>query len=89
MGFRFRKTISLIPGVRLNISKSGVSASVGGQGETVNIGKGGRVRGTVGLPGSGISYSDSITPAGQGRGAYRVVAIVAAVAAYALYRWLH
>lgn len=90
MGFRFRKTISIIPGVRVNISKSGVSASVGGKGETVNIGQDGHVRGTVGLPGTGISYGDSITPAGRrGGGARRVVGIVAAAAAYALYRWLH
>ncbi|HEY4373747.1 MAG TPA: DUF4236 domain-containing protein [Burkholderiales bacterium] len=90
MGFRFRKTISLIPGVRLNISKSGVSASVGGKGETVNIGQDGHVRGTVGAPGTGISYSDSISGGKRGGGGVRRIAgIVAAAAAYALYRWLH
>lgn len=56
MGFRFQKTIALIPGVRLNISKSGLSLSLGGKGLTLNLGRKG-ARGTVGLPGSGMSYS--------------------------------
>lgn len=64
MGFRFRKTIRLLPGVRLNISKGGFSTSVGQPGATINIGKRG-VRGTVGLPGSGLSYSDMIVKRGQ------------------------
>jgi hypothetical protein len=55
-GLRFRKIISLIPGVKLNLSKSGASVSLGQKGFTYNIGaKGSRT--TVGAPGSGISYS--------------------------------
>ncbi|MFP7851565.1 DUF4236 domain-containing protein [Pseudomonas aeruginosa] len=34
MAIRFRKSIKVAPGVRLNISKSGVSTSVGGKGFT-------------------------------------------------------
>lgn len=56
MGFRFRKSIKILPGIRLNISKSGVSTSLGGPGATINIGPKG-TRKTVGLPGSGMSYS--------------------------------
>jgi hypothetical protein len=56
MGFRFRRSLKLMPGVRLNISRSGFSTSLGGKGATLNIGKRG-TRGTVGLPGSGLSYS--------------------------------
>lgn len=59
MGFRFRKSISLFPGVRLNLSKGGISTSIGRPGATINVGKRG-VRGTVGLPGSGLSYSDML-----------------------------
>lgn len=33
-----------------------MSVSIGGAGATINVGKGGRVRGTFGMPGSGISY---------------------------------
>lgn len=58
MPIRFRKSIRLAPGIRLNLSKSGPSSiSVGGKGLTYNIGKKG-TRKTIGLPGSGLSYSD-------------------------------
>ena len=56
MGFRFRKTIKLFPGVKINLSKSGISTTIGGRGASVNIGRSG-TRATVGLPGTGISYS--------------------------------
>ena len=57
MGFRFRKSIKIAPGVRINISKKGLSSlSVGRPGATVNINKKG-TRTTVGIPGSGLSHS--------------------------------
>ena len=60
MGFRFRKSIKLLPGIRLNLSKSGVSASIGKPGATVNISERG-TRGTVGIPGTGMSYSEPLS----------------------------
>ena len=42
MGFRFRKIISVVPGVKVNLSKSGASTSIGGHGATVNVGTSGR-----------------------------------------------
>lgn len=56
MAFRFRKSVKVAPGIRLNFSKSGVSTSIGGRGARVNFSKRG-VRTTVGLPGTGLSYS--------------------------------
>lgn len=56
MGIRFRKSVKIMPGVRMNFSKSGVSTSIGGPGATVNIGAKG-TRQTIGIPGTGISYS--------------------------------
>ncbi len=53
--FRFRKTISILPGVRINLSKTGVSGSLGGHGATVNVGKRGE-QVTLGIPGTGLSY---------------------------------
>ena len=61
MGFRFRRRIKLFPGLWLNVSKSGISTSVGGHGATVNFGKG-KTTTTVGLPGTGMSYRE-VTPA--------------------------
>lgn len=59
MGFRFQKRIKIIPGVTVNLSKSGLSTSVGTTGARVTLGHG-KTRTTVGLPGSGISHT-SIT----------------------------
>ena len=60
MAFRFRRSLRLFPGVRLNFSKSGVSASVGVRGATLNLGQRG-ARATVGLPGTGLSYTTPLT----------------------------
>jgi len=38
MSWRFRRSFKVIPGVRLNLSKSGVSCSIGGAPFTVNVG---------------------------------------------------
>ncbi len=56
MGLRFQKRIKILPGVYINLSKSGVSASVGGKGATVNVGADGRRMITLGIPGTGLSY---------------------------------
>ncbi len=56
MGFRLRKSVKILPGVRINLSKSGTSVSVGGRGFTTNVSKRG-ARTTLGIPGTGISYS--------------------------------
>lgn len=55
MSFRFRKSVRIIPGVRLNLSGSGVSVSLGGPGATLNISARGSAV-TLGLPGTGLSY---------------------------------
>jgi hypothetical protein len=60
MGFRFRRSVRLLPGIRLNFSTRGVSTSVGGRGFNLNFGKRG-IRTTVGIPGTGISYSEMLT----------------------------
>lgn len=57
MPTRFRKTVTIFPGVKANISKGGVSFSMGRKGFTINVGKNG-VRRTVSLPGTGISNTE-------------------------------
>lgn len=59
MGFRFRKSIRIAPGVRINLSKRGVSTSLGPRGATVNISKRG-VKSTMGIPGTGLSYQSKL-----------------------------
>jgi len=56
LGFRFRRSVKLFPGLRLNFGKRGISASIGVRGAHVTYGPTG-TRTTVGLPGSGLSYT--------------------------------
>ena len=58
MGLRLFRRIKIAPGISINLSKSGLSASAGVRGAHVTLGPRG-VRRTVGIPGSGISYTDS------------------------------
>ena len=55
MGFRFRKSIKLFGGLRLNLSKSGVGISGGVKGARVSIGPR-STRTTLSVPGTGMSY---------------------------------
>ncbi|UVO34505.1 DUF4236 domain-containing protein [Bradyrhizobium arachidis] len=56
MGFRFRQSFKIIPGIRLNLSGSGASVSFGPRGAHFTIGPHG-TRTTVGLPGTGVSWT--------------------------------
>ena len=53
MSFKFRKRLRIFPGFTLNLSKSGLSATVGMRGLNVNIGSKGKYV-NVGIPGTGI-----------------------------------
>ena len=56
MGFRFRKSINLGGGFRINLSKSGVGYSWGIPGYRKTIKANGGTRKTYSIPGTGISY---------------------------------
>lgn len=56
MGFRFRKSINLGGGFRVNLSKSGVGYSWGTKGLRVTKTAKGKGRVTASIPGTGISY---------------------------------
>lgn len=53
MGLYFRKRVKILPGLHLNISKTGTSWSIGPRGVSVNVGKRGTYVNT-GIPGTGI-----------------------------------
>jgi|GEM_PF-1547778 len=55
MSIRFRRSVTIFPGVQLNFGKSGISLSFGRRGATVTVGQRGTY-GNVGLPGTGLSY---------------------------------
>lgn len=58
MGFRYRKSINLGGGFRVNISKSGVGYSWGVKGYRVTKTAKGTTRRTASIPGTGISFVD-------------------------------
>ena len=58
MGFRYRKSINLGGGFRVNLSKSGIGYSWGTKGYRVTKKAGGGVRKTYSIPGTGLSWSE-------------------------------
>ena len=64
MGFRFRKRLKLFTGFSLNFSKNGLSSLfIGGPGATMNVplARSGGTRTTVGIPGTGLSWTEEST----------------------------
>lgn len=59
MGLRFRKSIAIIPGVKLNFGKTGMSVSMGVPGFRKTFHTSGRVTTSVGIPGTGLYYVDT------------------------------
>lgn len=60
MGWRFRKSFKILPGIRLNLGKKGISgATVGPRGLSASIGKLGIFK-NIGIPGTGLSHRSKI-----------------------------
>lgn len=60
MSLRFRKSVRIGKLARINISKSGVGASVGVPGFRIGVGADGKVRRTVGIPGTGVYQTEVV-----------------------------
>jgi hypothetical protein len=61
MGLRFPRTVTLLPGVRLNLGLHGARVSVGRRGASLTFGPHGTY-GNVGLPGTGLAYRTRLSP---------------------------
>lgn len=53
---RFRRSVKIAPGVRLNVNKRSLGVSLGARGARYSINSGGRRTRSVGIPGTGLSY---------------------------------
>ena len=73
MGFRFRKRIKILPGVYLNLSARGVSFSFGRKGLHYTVSSSGKRTASVGLPGTGMSYSKTSKASTGGKWLFPVV----------------
>jgi TM2 domain-containing membrane protein YozV len=58
MGFRFRKSIKIAPGIKFNINKKSVGMTIGTRGAHYTVNSKGTRTTSVGIPGTGLSYSD-------------------------------
>jgi len=67
MSFRFWRRVKILPGVTLNLSKTGGSLSFGPRGAKLTIGPHGK-RTTVGIPGTGLFYTKTYGSKGKGKG---------------------
>ena len=59
MGLRFRKSIKIAPGVRVNFGKKSTGVSFGTKGARVSFNSKGRVTRSIGIPGTGLYYQQS------------------------------
>lgn len=60
MGFRYKKSLNLGGGVTLNAGKKGIGVSTGVKGFRVSHGADGKTRVTASIPGTGISYQETL-----------------------------
>ena len=63
--FQFRKRTKIAPGLNLNVSKKGFGLSAGPKGIKTSISAQGKVTGSVGIPGSGISYRKRLSSSNE------------------------
>lgn len=66
MAVRFRRSIKIAPGFRVNFGKKGVSVSAGKRGASTTISRRG-VYGNVGIPGTGLSYRTKLSSSNKKR----------------------
>src|SRR5512145_2658838 len=59
MPIRFHRQFTLFPGVKVNVSKTGMSITLGGKGFHLNLSKRGVMQ-TTNLPGKGLSHRSYI-----------------------------
>jgi hypothetical protein len=55
MGFRFRKTFKIIPGVKFVVGKRSVGLNVGTRGAHISVNSRGKITRSIGIPSTGLS----------------------------------
>lgn len=61
MGLRFRKSINLGKGAKININKKSVGLSIGTKGVRYSVNSDGRKTTSIGIPGTGLYWTKSTT----------------------------
>ena len=60
MGFRFRRSFKVAPGVRINLGKKSGSVSFGTKGARYTVSTTGKKTASVGIPGTGLYYTTNL-----------------------------
>jgi len=75
MPLRSTRRLSIIPGLRINLSKSGASLSIGHRGAWYTVGHH-RRRVTLGVPGTGLYWTEQVTSARPIHGGHRLLFVL-------------
>jgi hypothetical protein len=75
MTIRFFRRVTLLPGLRLNLSKSGASLSIGTRGAWLTIGPRSQ-RASTGIPGTGVWWTEQTRPAAPPHAGHRFGLVV-------------
>ena len=67
MPWRFRKSIQILPGVKLNLNRKSTSLTIGGHGIHKTFSSTGRRTTSVGIPGTGLYYTNTTTSVSRAR----------------------
>ena len=59
MGFRFRRSFKIAPGLKVNFNKNSVGLTAGTRGAHYTINSKGKRTKSVGIPGTGLSYTET------------------------------
>ena len=65
MGFRFRKSVKIAPGVKLNFGKKSAGVSIGNKYEGININSKTGASSRISAPGTGLSYTSKLSSSGK------------------------
>jgi len=61
MGWNYRRSRKIAPGLRLNFSNRGIGFSVGPRGNKISFSPTGRVTQNIGIPGTGLRYTRTLS----------------------------
>lgn len=79
MALRFQRRIKILPGLRLNLSKSGIGISAGVPGLRVGVDSRGKGYTNAGIPGTGLSVRNYAKKGDPEAAAYQNAAIIGAL----------
>lgn len=88
MAMRFRRSMKVAPGVKVNFNKKSVGVTVGGKGYHYSVNSSGKKTTSFGIPGTGVSFVNvsskkrqrgggSAEPRPMSKGIYTTILIVA------------